>query len=214
MNTNPKAKRILIFGDSITWGRIANRTERFDIQTRYTGVCQSLLGYKFEVIEEGLRGRMAVGLPEYPEKDGYEQFGPIFESHLPVDLVVILLGTNDTNDFANKSVEDIVIDLQKYITIINELAEVNSFKIPKILFITPPKINPANLKKETVFSKASKKTEEIPELLAKMCNSNHVEFLNIQDKVDPCKEDGVHLNIENNKVLGELVANKVKQIDL
>ena len=62
MNTNPKAKRILCFGDSNTWGRIPGKKfRRFPVDQRWTGILQKLLGEDYEVIEEGLTARVVVG---------------------------------------------------------------------------------------------------------------------------------------------------------
>lgn len=54
-------KRILCFGDSLTWGWIPVTegvpTERFPRDVRWTGVMADRLGDGYEVIEEGLSAR-------------------------------------------------------------------------------------------------------------------------------------------------------------
>ena len=104
MQTTAGLKRVLVYGDSITWGRIPNDFGRHNENSRWTSVLQQKLGDSFEVVEEGLRGRFLAGEHPYmPNRDGLQQFGPIFASHLPLNLLILFLGTNDTNAKANKS---------------------------------------------------------------------------------------------------------------
>ena len=89
-------RRILCFGDSNTWGYDPATGERFDEQTRWTGVLQAALGGDYTVIEEGLNGRTTVwDDPIEGHKNGHEYLVPCLETHRPLDLVVLMLGTND-----------------------------------------------------------------------------------------------------------------------
>lgn len=56
MNRNNKAKRVLCYGDSNTWGRVPSGMgeERYPVDTRWPGILQNLLGENYEIIEEGL----------------------------------------------------------------------------------------------------------------------------------------------------------------
>lgn len=115
MNTSISAKRILIYGDSYTFGKIPNGL-RFDSATRFTGVTQSYLGSEYEIIEEGLRGRTISGENGFfPHRDGLKQFDGIIGSHLPLDLVIIFMGTNDSNSSSKSTTEEIVAPFTKYI---------------------------------------------------------------------------------------------------
>lgn len=60
MNSNPKAKRILCYGDSNTWGYIPGTAKRHDTKTRWTGMLQDKLGDEYEIIEEGLNSRTTI----------------------------------------------------------------------------------------------------------------------------------------------------------
>ena len=90
-------KRILCFGDSNTWGYIAVKGERYDEDTRWTGRLSKMLGDGCTVIEEGLNGRTTVW-EDFVENhmSGLEYLWPCMETHKPFDLIVIMLGTNDT----------------------------------------------------------------------------------------------------------------------
>ena len=66
MNTNPKAIKILCYGDSNTNGTKPDRTGRFAANERWTGVLQNNLGDGYYIVEEGLGGR-TTDLKQYPD---------------------------------------------------------------------------------------------------------------------------------------------------
>ena len=98
MNTNPKAVRVLCFGDSNTFGMRSDAPDegRWPADVRWTGRLQELLGADYDVIEEGLNGRTTdLDEPGRPGRNGHAYLVPCLESHLPVDVVVLMLGIND-----------------------------------------------------------------------------------------------------------------------
>ena len=100
-----EAKRVLAFGDSNTWGWIPVErgypTTRYRQGQRWPGVAQAELGSGYEIVEEALNGRTIdladPAVPELPGAgfDGSAYLPAAVASHLPLDLVVIMLGTND-----------------------------------------------------------------------------------------------------------------------
>jgi lysophospholipase L1-like esterase len=93
-------KTILCYGDSNTWGAVPLQSleliERFGRSERWTGVLQRELGQAYEVIAEGCNGRTTVWEdPIEGYKNGKEYLIPCLDSHQPLDLVIIMLGTND-----------------------------------------------------------------------------------------------------------------------
>src|SRR5271154_5896287 len=102
-------KRILVFGDSNSWGFApcaANETTiRYDASTRWPTVMAARLGSAVELVEEALSGRTTdlddfeIDLPSAHLRgavfNGAKLLPAILASHLPLDLVIIMLGTND-----------------------------------------------------------------------------------------------------------------------
>lgn len=89
-------KNILCYGDSNTWGYDAETKNRFPPDVRWTGILKRTLGEGYHVIEEGLNGRTTVwDDPIEGYKNGREYLIPCLESHRPLDLVIIMLGTNN-----------------------------------------------------------------------------------------------------------------------
>ena len=102
---------ILCFGDSNTWGYDPETQTRFSKKIRWTGVLQQLLGTNFNVIEEGLNGR-TTNVNEKEEHDlGYfrayrsamDLLSILIETNSPLDLIVVMLGTNDLKTNFNQS---------------------------------------------------------------------------------------------------------------
>jgi lysophospholipase L1-like esterase len=89
-------KTILCYGDSNTWGWDPISESRLDKDVRWPGVLQQELGDDYEVISEGLPGRTTVWTdPIEGHMSGKDYLIPCLHSHKPIDLVIILLGTND-----------------------------------------------------------------------------------------------------------------------
>ena len=88
-------KHILCYGDSNTHGYIPGGG-RYDDDTRYTGILAKLLGSDYRIIEEGLNSRTSsFDDPFEPYKNGMDCLIPCLDSHKPLDLTILMLGSND-----------------------------------------------------------------------------------------------------------------------
>lgn len=89
-------RSIMCYGDSNTWGYNPATGSRFSRDGRWTGVLRQELSDGYEIIEEGLNGRTTVwNDPIEGYKNGKEQLIPCLETNKPLDMVIIMLGTND-----------------------------------------------------------------------------------------------------------------------
>ena len=90
-------KQILCYGDSNTWGADpADDSRRFEWPVRWPGVLQRELGEGYHVVEDGLGGRTTVYDGKLsPNRSGIEFLAPALETHAPLDLVILMLATND-----------------------------------------------------------------------------------------------------------------------
>ncbi|MBN2051812.1 MAG: arylesterase, partial [Spirochaetales bacterium] len=90
-------KTILCFGDSNTWGYNPRDCGRYDPEIRWPGVVRKKLGQGFLVVEEGLNGRTTVWDDPIVavNRSGKAVLPVCLETHKPLDLVIIMLGTND-----------------------------------------------------------------------------------------------------------------------
>lgn len=216
MNTNPKAKRVFLYGDSFVFGKVGGKNERFDFTQRFSGVLQKIIGSNYEIIEEGLRARTLSGENGFFEqRDGLEQFGPILGSHLPLDVIVIMLGTNDFNSKSSKSLKDIQTDLQNYDIKIKEWCEFLEVSIPKVLLISPPKIKPEFFDdgQKTIFGKeASRYVAQLPDTYNTEAHRHGWSFFDANTFCQAGEADGVHLDIANNLQIAKAMSLKIKDL--
>ncbi len=105
MNINPHAKRILCFGDSNTYGTIpypfaGARKERYTIDKRWTGIIQKLLWDWYDIIEEWRWWRtMYVAWTSGDQTKKWDLFLEwLLASHIPLDLVIVMLWNNDIKE--------------------------------------------------------------------------------------------------------------------
>lgn len=214
MNANPTAKRVIVYGDSYTFGKIPGGA-RYDAATRFTGVLQQNLGNDYEVIEEGLRGRMISGENKFfPHRDGLVQFDGILGSHLPVDLIVFMLGTNDTNSGSTKSPEEIASTYDEYRDKVIWWSEHLSVPQPKVILVIPPVVDEVSASKVfgEIFSGSAVKSSMLPQAMIAYANNKALPYVNASVLVTVSQIDGVHLDEENNHTLGTAIATKVREI--
>ncbi len=107
-------RRVLCFGDSNTYGYSPVDGQRYGDDINWPGVLDRLLGDKFEVINEGKNGRtVAFDDPYKVGCNGMNDIESCIEDHEPVDLVIIMLGTNDLKVYFDASPQIIAENLRE-----------------------------------------------------------------------------------------------------
>ncbi len=217
--------RIVAYGDSITYGWLPNPnppSTRYGPGERWPGVLQKELGNNYQIIEEGLDGRTTDAAdPGSPisgaQLDGSSYLSACLASHLPVDLVIIMLGTNDLKPVFNRTPLRIAIGAARLIDLVNTLngGVGTTYKNPKVLLICPPPLSP-EIEKGPVFAEMFRgglaKSRLLPELYEAVAKMGGAEFLNAGSVVSTDGVDGLHLTGESQQKLGVAVATKVKEI--
>jgi lysophospholipase L1-like esterase len=217
--------RIVAFGDSLTYGWVPTAnppSTRFGPDERWPGVLQKELGDNYVVIEEGLDGRTTDALdPGSPisgaQLDGSAYLPACLASHLPVDLVVIMLGTNDLKPVFNRTPLRIALGAAHLIELVNTLngGVGTTYPNPKVLLVCPPPLNPI-IEQGPVFGAMFKggleKSKELAPLYEGAAKMGGAEFLDAGSVVSTDGVDGLHLTGEAQHNLGAAIATKVKEI--
>ena len=108
-------KKILIYGDSNTWGDNFFLGKRIDDDKQWANILQKKLGSEYKVIQEGLPGRIAGNFDiEEPYKNGKDSFLSIYKSQAPIDILIIALGSNDLQKKYNRAYKNIIEDLKHH----------------------------------------------------------------------------------------------------
>ncbi len=205
-------KRILCFGDSNTWGWDPAKCDRYEDDVRWTGILQKGLGQDFTVIEEGLNGRTTVWEdPVSGDKNGYRHLPVCLETHRPLDLVVLMLGTNDLKNRFSVSAHDIANSICRLLELIEKTPEAFRNGKPAVLLMSPPAVAEMSDYKEA-FIGAIEKSEKFAEEYRRVAADHGCHYLNTSDYIVSSPVDGIHLDRDEHRKLGEAVTNAVKGI--
>ena len=202
-------KVILCFGDSNTYGRDPVTKGRLDRETRWPGVLQKRLGGEYDVIEEGLNGRTTVW--NDPVRGGSKRNGsvyllPCLESHTPIDLLIIMLGTNDLKARFSVTPYDIAESIGALIEIARGSRSGLDGKSPKILIMAPPPLGKLTEWAET-FQGGVEKSKQLADYYLSVASAYGCLFLDTSTVIQSSKLDGLHFDPEDHLKLGAAVAN-------
>ena len=139
-------KTIVCYGDSNTHGYNGeDGGTRFPYDVRRPGVLQGLLGSEYMVKEEGLNGRTTVFPdPLYEGMSGNDFITIATQTHKPVDLLIVMLGTNDTKERFGATPGMIAKGMERLVTKAMNKNEAFTDEKPNVLIICPPAIRPGN----------------------------------------------------------------------
>ncbi|MCS7119678.1 MAG: SGNH/GDSL hydrolase family protein [Candidatus Bathyarchaeota archaeon] len=217
-----RTKVILCYGDSNTWGHDPSTGTRLERDERWPGVLQKILGSDYYVIEEGLPGRTAIcDDPIENGRNGKTYLLPCLRSHRPIDLVIIMLGTNDLKKRFSLSAFDIAAGIGVLIDIVEGSNCGRGGRAPKILVLAPPPLRrPSELKKgltevdqfEETFGDGIEKSRKLSKYIERIAKERGCEFFNTSTIIQTSEVDGVHLDREAHLALGRTVADIVKRI--
>ena len=207
-------KNILCFGDSNTWGYVPGTGNRYPKQIRWTGLLQNLLGNTSFIIEEGLNGRTTVlDDPTRIAKNGLTYLRPCLASHAPIDLVVLMLGTNDTKHRFGLSAFDISEGVAMLVsTILQSDSGINN-KAPKVLIVSPPLVNPASAKSD-LFEGAYEKSKLLAGFYQQVAANTNTYFIDIATCCSVSSIDGIHLDEAGHLALAQALAEKINSLKL
>ena len=207
-------KTILCYGDSNTWGYDAATRGRFPSETRWPAVLQRELGEGYAVIAEGLNGRTTVW-PDPVEgeyKSGKSYLIPCLESHHPVDLVVIMLGTNDLKHRFGQSAWDIARSAATLVQIVMGSAFGPNGAAPVALLIAPPPTIVAGGPFADMFAGADEKSRDLAPCCRAIAAELGCAFLDAGEVIVSTRLDGIHLAASAQVKLGQAVAAEARRI--
>lgn len=205
-------KTILCYGDSNTWGYNPASGQRFSEENRWPGVLAGTLGTGYRVLAEGLNGRTTVwDDPIELHKNGASYLPPCLESHKPLDMVVIMLGTNDLKVRFGVPACDIAGGAGVLVDIARGSACGPGGTAPQVLLIAPPPVSSLSGFAEA-FEGAEEKSARFAPLYEAVARSRGVGFLDAGSVVVSSTIDGIHLELDQQRALGEAIATVVARL--
>ena len=210
-------RSILCFGDSNTHGTRPIETldgnGRFGHESRWPSVMGRALGPGYEVIAEGHPGRTTVhdDPTEGPHRNGVTVLPSLLESHQPLDLVILKLGTNDLKYCFHVGAFDIALSLDRLVRLIQGFGAGPDGGVPQVLVVCPPPILETGCLAE-MFAGGAAKSHQLAPALKTMAVRRGVLFLDAGAHIAVSAVDGIHYEAADQVTLGMALAKAVGEI--
>lgn len=205
-------RTVLCFGDSNTWGYVpGTEDERFPPEIRWPLRLQRALGEEWDVIAEGLNGRTAtVDSPVAEGRNGLTYLLPCLHSHMPVDLVVLYLGTNDAGDRYSLPAETVAGAVARLVRVVRASEAGPGRAAPQVLVVCPPPFG--RLDPEGSFANAGPKSRQLGRWFAEMCEQLECELVDLDGVASYSDLDGIHLDAEGQAAVAAAVEERVRRM--
>jgi lysophospholipase L1-like esterase len=165
----------------------------------------------FWVVEEGQNGRTTCREdPVEGDRNGLRHVLPILESHKPLDMVVLMLGTNDLKPRFNPLPYDIAWGAQRLVRAIQDSRTGPNEQSPQVLMICPPPTVDAPGFKH-IFGDTQELSKKLAPLYREFARERGVAFLDAGTVIHSSKADGIHLDPDAHRKLAKAVAQIVKE---
>ncbi len=207
-------KSILVYGDSLVWGRNASNRDRHKYEDRWPNILGANLK-NVRVWEAGLGGRTTdLNFPGLPGRNGLKYLPIALLQAAPLDLVILALGTNDPFAAANRKPQDTSNAMRSLIKVTKKLPEVEVASLPntsppRVMIVSPPNCLPLSSVTGEGFPELDKLTLWLPELAklyGELANEQNTYFVDAAKLCEPDPVDGLHLDVKNTRKLGVGIA--------
>ena len=208
-------KSILAFGDSLTWGFVAGTWERHAFDIRWPNVLAAGLGGKVRVVEEGMNGRTTVfpDPTDAAERNGAVALPMLLTTHQPLDLVIIMLGTNDIK-YANRCrAFDASMGMARLTEIVQRFPWLKTASPPQVLLMSPPALcQTADPWFNDLWGHAIAESKLFATHYARVAEEMGVHFFDAGAVAQSDPTDGGHLDAANTRAIGAALVPVVKTI--
>ncbi|TWG95573.1 lysophospholipase L1-like esterase [Mesorhizobium sp. J18] len=202
-------KTILCYGDSLTWGYNAEGPGRHAYADRWPSVLQQALGENIRVIAEGLNGR-TTAFDDYAagaDRNGARLLPTILMSHAPLDMVIVMLGTNDMKPFICGHAIGAKQGMRRLVDIIRGHDYPVEQAKPQIILVSPPVIcETGNPDFSALFGGGIAESRKLAGLYASLAEEIGCGFFDAGSVAQTTSLDGVHLDATNTRAIGEALA--------
>jgi lysophospholipase L1-like esterase len=206
-------RTIVCFGDSNTHGADPVDGTRHPRDVRWPGVLRAALGEGHEVIEEGLGGRTTVfDSPLAPARNGRDYLLPCLWSHKPVDLVLIMLGTNDVKRIYGMSANEIASGAGLLVDMARQSLAGPGGQPPAVVLIAPVPVGEATDRSVVWgFGTAREESAKLAAAYTVVARERGIPFFDAGSVATVSPLDGVHLDAQAHRAIGTALAPLVRE---
>jgi lysophospholipase L1-like esterase len=211
-------KTILCFGDSLTYG--ANPVAggaRHAHEDRWPGALEAKLVGKARIVAEGLGGR-TTAFDDWlagVDRNGLRILPTLLESHGPLDLVIIMLGTNDLKPFLARTAQEASNGMRQLVRTVRGHHAGLGQPVPKIIVMSPPEISDTDHPEMLGHFGGRSAIEESKQFVKwyrQRADEEGVAFFDAATVAKPHPADGVHLDAANTRAIGEALVPLVSEL--
>ena len=221
--------RVLAYGDSNTWGFTARPGDgmpsRLTDEARWAGVLQAALGDAVKVLVDAVNGRrtdldadadMPIVQSVAPAAlNGLNHAEPAAMAHAPLDLLIVMLGTNDLAAVPARPVEDIAAACVRVAqALVRGAAAFTPERRPGVLLVCPPPLGGDGAAREgfPAWPVVWQASRALAPAIASAADAAGFAFLDAGQATDLQGPDGVHLSAAEHKRLGLALAPRVRAL--
>ena len=209
-------QQLLVYGDSLTWGIIPLTRRRLPFDERWPGVLEVGLrarGESVRVIEDCLNGRRTVWEDPYkPGRNGLDGLAQRIESHSPLALVILMLGTNDFQSMHPHNAWHAAQGIAALVEAIRQAPVEPGMPIPGVLVAAPPPLVEPRGPIAPKFAGADKKSTGLAEAYREVASALGCPFFDAGTVTSASRVDGVHLDADQHVTLGEALVDVVSSL--
>lgn len=205
-------KTILAYGDSLTFGTDASSGLRHSYEDRWPTVLEKGLGGAARVIPEGLGGRTTVfdDFSAVADRNGGRVLPTLLDTHKPIDLVVIMLGTNDLKVYINGTAFGAAMGVKRLVEIVRSHPW-GTYPVPGVVIVSPPlTVETQHADLGPMFAPRAKEAHLFAGYYSRIAKELDCGFFDAATVAVATPVDGVHLDAANTRAIGEGLVPVVK----
>lgn len=207
-------KTILCYGDSLTWGFNAETLTRHALADRWPSVLQAELGGDYHVTADGLNGRTTAYDDNLAGEDrnGARTFPTVLGTHSPLDLVIVMLGSNDMKPWIHGNPLGAAYGMKRLVQIARGHPYPQGAPAPKLLLVAPPPVSRTNNSEyAAMFEGSDAASRQLGDAYKRIADEMGCAFFDAATAARTAPFDGVHLDAANTRAIGTALAPLVRQ---
>ena len=199
-------KTVLCYGDSLTWGYDPQGRARHALEDRWPSALAASLGDGVHVVADGLNGR-TTAFDDYTgdcDRNGARTLPTVLHTHAPLDLVIIMLGSNDMKPVLAGTAHAASKGMRRLLQLVRLHAwPVADQEPPQVLVVSPPPlVETADPDFAAMFEGGVVESAMLASFYADLADETGAGFFDAGSVAECSSIDGVHLDARNTRAIG------------